>query len=74
MQSNASYATKISQLLRVFIGLLPADVVNDDDGLITTDADLIPINSRQYEFNTTSDGFVMNPNCCGKFQRRGRIY
>ncbi|CAF1965509.1 unnamed protein product, partial [Rotaria magnacalcarata] len=74
IQSNVSYATKISQLIRVFVGLLPTAVVKDEDGLITTDADLIPINSGQYEFDPRSDGFLINPLCCGNFQRRGSIY
>ena len=74
IQCNASYATKISQLVRVFVGLFPAYIVKDDDSVITTDSDLIPIDNRQYEPNMHSDGFLINPDCCGNFKRRGKKY
>jgi hypothetical protein len=74
VQCNASYATKISQLIRVFIGFLPSSFVGDEDGLITTDSDLIPLDYRQYEPSTNNDGFLINSYCCGLFNRRGKEY
>jgi hypothetical protein len=74
IQCDKSYATKISQLVRVFVGLFPTDLVDDEDGIITTDSDLMPIDNRQYESNINSDGFLINSHCCGNFQRRGKTY
>lgn len=74
VQCNASYAVKISQLVRVFVGLLPKQLVHDNDDIITTDADLIPINRNQYQPTLNSDGFLINPYCCGLFKHREKVY
>ena len=74
MQCDPSYAIKISQLVRVFVGLLPEDIVRDEDSIITADADIIPIDSRQYEPVRRSDGFLINSYCCGTVERRKKSY
>lgn len=74
IQCNASYATKISQLARVFAGFLPDSIVNDDDDILTGDSDLMPLKTGEYLPTNGTDGFIFNAFCCGSFNRRGRSY
>lgn len=74
LQCNASYATKLSQLVRVFSGFLPDSLVRDDDDVLTGDSDLMPLKTADYLPTTGTDGFIFNAFCCGSFQRRQRSY
>ena len=74
IQCNSSYATKISQLARIFGGFLSDSIVRDDDYILTGDSDLMPMMASEYKPTTGTDGFIFNAFCCGKFKRRGRSY
>lgn len=74
MQCPAFYAIKISQLVRVFSGFLPNSIVDDDDDIITSDSDLMPIKPRAYIPKAGTDGFIFNAFCCGTFKRREKTY
>ncbi|CAF3352995.1 unnamed protein product [Rotaria sp. Silwood1] len=74
-QSPQDYAMKISQTIRLFIGFLPLNFVNDDDYFIITDSDLLPLHREQYMLEKGyPDGFIVNRYCCGFFFRRNRSY
>ena len=73
-QCDISYSVKMSQLVRIFGGFLPDTIVNNDDKIITTDSDIIPIREEDYEFNENTDGFIYNAHCCGTYQRREKTY
>ena len=73
-QCDASYATKMSQLVRIFAGFLPDNLVQPNDYILTSDSDLIPIRSNDYRITTNTHGFIYNAFCCGSFQRRNRTY
>jgi hypothetical protein len=74
IQCNASYAVKLSQLVRLFAGFLPDSIVHDDDDILTGDSDLIPLKPKEYLPTNGADGFIFNAFCCGSFKRRGRSY
>lgn len=74
VQCNESYAIKLSQLVRVFSGFLPDDIVDDEDNILTGDSDLMPLKGSEYQPTPGADGFIFNAFCCGQFQRRSRSY
>ena len=74
VQCNASYATKVSQLVRVFAGFLPDSIVRDEEYVLTGDSDLMPLRAREYLPTNGTDGFVFNAFCCGSFRRRNKTY
>jgi hypothetical protein len=74
IQCNASYAVKLSQLVRVFSGFLPDSIVHDDDYILTGDSDLMPLKAKEYLPTSGTDGFIFNAFCCGSFKRRERSY
>ncbi|CAF3939949.1 unnamed protein product [Adineta steineri] len=74
VQCNASYAVKLSQLVRVFSGFLPDSIVHDDDYILTGDSDLMPLKINGYTLTNGTDGFIFNALCCGTFKRRGKSY
>jgi len=74
VQCNESYSIKLSQLLRVFSGFLPDNIVDDEDNILTADSDLMPLKASEYKPTPGTNGFIFNAFCCGTFQRRGRAY
>jgi hypothetical protein len=74
IQCNSSYAVKLSQLVRVFAGFLPDSIVHDEDDILTSDSDLMPLEASGYQPTSGTDGFIFNAFCCGSFQRRGKTY
>ena len=74
LQCNESYSIKLSQLVRVFSGFLTNDIVQDEDNLLTSDSDLIPLKASEYRPTPGTHGFIFNAFCCGSFKRRGRSY
>jgi hypothetical protein len=74
VQCNESYSIKLSQLVRVFSGFLPDNIVEDEDNILTGDSDLMPLRASEYKPTPGTDGFIFNAFCCGTFQRRGKNY
>jgi hypothetical protein len=74
IQCNAAYAVKVSQVIRVFVGFLPDSIVADDDSILTTDSDIMPLRASEYWPTLGTDGFIFNAFCCGTFKRRNRVY
>ena len=73
-QCPAAYATKASQLVRIFAGFLPENLVQPNEFVLTSDSDLIPMREKDYRITTNTHGFIYNAFCCGSFQRRNRTY
>jgi hypothetical protein len=73
-QCDKSYSVKMSQLVRIFAGYLSDTLVSDDDYILTTDSDIIPINKQDYQLKANTSGFLYNAFCCGSFERRGKSY
>lgn len=74
IQCDSKYAVKLSQLVRVFSGFLPASIVRDDDDILTGDSDLMPLKASEYQPTPKTDGFIFNAFCCGSFKRRSKTY
>jgi hypothetical protein len=74
IQCDSSYSIKVSQLVRIFAGFLPDSIVHDDDDILTSDSDLMPLKPSEYLPTIGTDGFIFNANCCGEFKRRERSY
>lgn len=73
-QSDKAHSIKLSQLVRIFSGYLPDEMVHDRDYIITSDSDIIPMSSGDYQIAEKSPGFIYNAFCCGSFQRRNQTY
>ena len=74
LQCNESYSVKLSQMVRLFSGFLPDDIVQDEDNILTGDSDLMPLKITEYIPTAGTHGFIFNAFCCGNFQRRGKSY
>ena len=56
-------AATVAQLVRLFIASL--DHIADDDVLLTSDADILPISRKAYELDPVDVMNVLNADCCG---------
>ena len=63
---------RLSQMLRLVGGQF--DIVKDDDFLMTSDADLWPLDPRRYKINSGKGIYVNNMMCCGQFMFNGKKY
>lgn len=73
-QCDKSYATKISQLVRIFTGYLSDTIIKDSEYILTTDSDIIPMFEKDYQLTNNTSGFIYNAFCCGSFKRRNKTY
>lgn len=73
VEAPANYEILVGMLSRLFIGLLP-DFVQDNDFIITSDIDLIPINKDFYNILNKNDLVVWNAYCCGVFRYKNLDY
>ena len=73
-QCNRTYEVKIAQLVRIFGGYLLPTIIKDDDYILTTDSDLIPLMSEDYELRENISGVIFNACCGGFFERRNKSY
>lgn len=71
---NDAATVIVSTIGRVFAaGLKHNDLINDDF-LLTSDSDLLPIDSRYYFFTNLSHIYILNAFCCGEFKHLNRFY
>lgn len=69
LKVKKNYDRILSMHSRIFIGLLPNNFTNDEDYLITTDSDLLPLSSNYYNFFSNDDKIkVTNSDCCANFK------
>lgn len=73
-QCPSSHSIKMSQLVRVFGGFLADSIVGENDFILTTDSDILPLRESDYWVVPNTDGFIYNAFCCGSFQRRNKTY
>ena len=65
LQSDPSYEVMTSMISRLFVGIFPNELISDDDFVLTTDADLIPISKSYYDFNQDHSSIkIWNAYCC----------
>jgi len=71
IKANSDFSIVISQVIRLFIGIFPNDIIKDDDFVITTDSDLVPLKSSYYnvDMNRVEKTItIWNAYCCGHFK------
>ncbi|CAF0760966.1 unnamed protein product [Brachionus calyciflorus] len=70
VDSVKSYELTTSKLSRLFSGLLDYKLIMDNDYVITSDSDLIPIKKEYYQVRNFDDITVWNSECCGYFTHK----
>jgi hypothetical protein len=58
---------------RIFCGLLPDDIVGDDDFIFLTDSDIYPISFELFKIDDVENKIIsLNGFCCGNFQYKNQ--
>jgi hypothetical protein len=66
--SHQKYPFMVPMIIRLFSGILPDNLVNDNDFVITSDADLIPVNEKYYIHSSKNSIIIWNAFCCKPFK------
>ena len=53
VDSISGHEKQIGMLSRLFVGILPEDLIRDEDFVLTTDTDFVPINKEYFNFFNT---------------------
>lgn len=70
---DPDYQVITSMVGRLFVGVLDEEIVKEQDFVITSDADLIPLQKSYYEANINNTEIkVWNAFCCGNFDFKGK--
>ena len=67
----------ISQVIRLFGGILSNDILNDQDFLMTSDSELAPLKLNYYHVNLNTSNpkiTLWNAFCCGSFSFENKMY
>ncbi|RNA21662.1 hypothetical protein BpHYR1_032652 [Brachionus plicatilis] len=72
VKSDEGYDLMTSLICRMFVGAL--DFLGEEDYVITSDSDLIPIMPEYYETEDTDGITAWNSECCGRFTYKNRSY
>jgi hypothetical protein len=75
-KSFPRYEAQLGMLARLFVGYLTTNYVqSEDDFILLTDVDLIPIRHGYYAMNEASESVkIWNAYCCERFTYKGREY
>ena len=77
VQTFVAYEKITAMIIRLFGGLLPDNLVGEQDFIITSDTDLYPIRSSYYNhrlIDTNDQIIVWNAYCCGSFEHNKQKY
>ena len=74
VQSPDNYDVTVGMLSRLFAGLLPRSMVKDQDFVLTTDSDLIPIDKNYYSIDNSNHIRAWNAFCCEPFTFENKEY
>ncbi|CAF0762906.1 unnamed protein product [Brachionus calyciflorus] len=72
VKSEKKFGVMTSMISRLFVGAI--DFLKDEDFIITSDSDLIPIKKSYYEINDREAVCVWNAFCCGQFKHLNRTF
>jgi hypothetical protein len=61
-------------MARIYLGALPNEIVKENDYIITTDSDLIPVSNSYFNFYNTKAITVLNAYCIGFVDRKRKKY
>ena len=77
IKTESNYELLTTTVVRIFVGILPAHVVGENDFILTSDVDLYPVKSSYYNIinKVTIDQVnVWNAYCCGLFKHHEKTY
>ena len=74
IQSPDGYDVTVGMLSRLFVGLLPQSIVKENDFILTSDADLIPINKNYYAIDNSNHIRAWDAFCCEPFMFEKKNY
>ncbi|RNA32007.1 hypothetical protein BpHYR1_053322 [Brachionus plicatilis] len=72
IKSQKYYGLMTSMICRLFVGAL--DFLDEEDYVVTSDSDLMPIRSQYYEIKDMEAITAWNSECCGNFMHKNRSY
>ena len=76
MDVDEKSRTMFSQTSRIFVPALLGKLthITNNSYVITSDADLWPVNKQLYDLPEGSDVISLNSECCGRFSHKGDMY
>ena len=74
VKSVDNYDIMVAMLARLYVGLLPDDLIDENDFVLTSDSDLIPISKRYYSIDNSNKIRVWNAYCCRQFKFKNKRY
>lgn len=74
IDTPADYETITGMIARIFVGILPDRIVTDDDYILTTDSDIMPIKKDFFNFYNTEAISVLNAFNIGKVYYQDKVY
>lgn len=74
LKCSNEYDKLIGMVSRIFIGLIPSEIINDQDWVIVSDTDILPINRNYYQVENFDSIRILNAYCCGNFEYKNKKY
>lgn len=72
---NDHHTEVLSMVSRIFSGAISNKIIDDNAFIITSDADMIPIDKTFFTFNSYDGIKLLNAYCCGSFKHNnGKMY
>ena len=69
-KAERNYEITTAMVVREMSGLLPESFVKENDFIMTSDADLYPLNPSHYVFACDDSIKLWNADCCGSFKHK----
>lgn len=74
IHSVKDYEVIIGMVSRLFCGLLPDNLIKDNEIILTSDTDLFPLSSDYFSLDKTGSIKLWNIDCCDDFKYNNKIY
>jgi hypothetical protein len=71
VKADVGYEILTAMVIRLFAGSIP--LFNNEDFILTTDVDLIPIRKAYYKIDSNFDIHIWNALCCGTFLHDNKL-
>jgi hypothetical protein len=69
-----NYEVIIGMVSRLFVGLLPDNLIQENDMILTSDTDLFPLNENYFSFDSSNSIKLWNIDCCDDFIYNNETY
>jgi hypothetical protein len=74
VHSPPDYENHLSQLARLYVGLLPSSLVKENDFVLLADSDIIPVRKNLFQFYNTLSIVLVNGYGVGEVIYKGVLY